>query len=157
VSTPFPPAPAPPAAIEPEATGRGCLKKSLIGCGVVALVVAVCFIAFFLYVRQRPETITDVVMSQVESHFAADVTAEEKEQVRSAYADFRAALKEHRVSREPLDRMRSTLVSGGAQSEVSREQVRDLTALFRRAAGSRAAPAAAATPGGPVPSPRATP
>ncbi len=157
MSTPFPPAPAPPAAIEPEATGRGCLKKSLIGCGVVALVVAVCFIAFFLYVRQRPETITDVVMSQVESHFAADVTAEEKEQVRSAYADFRAALKEHRVSREPLDRMRTTLVSGGAQSEVTREQVRDLTALFRRTAGSRAAPATAAIPGGPVPSPRATP
>ena len=93
-------------------------------------------------------------MSQVESHYAADVTAEEKEQLHKAYADFRTALKEHRVSREPLDRMRTTLVSGGAQSEVSREQVRDLTELFRRAAGPRAAPA---TPGGPAPSPRPTP
>jgi hypothetical protein len=154
VSTPIPPAPPTPAAIEPEAAGRGCLKKSLIGCGVVALVCAVGFIAFFIYVRQRPETITDAVMSQVESHYAADVTAEEKEQLHKAYADFRTALKEHRVSREPLDRMRTTLVSGGAQSEVSRKQVRDLTELFRRAASSRAAPA---TPGGPAPSPRPTP
>ena len=154
MSTPFPPAPAPPAAVEPEAAGRGCLKKGLIGCGIVALVIAVCFIAFILYVRQRPETITDAVMNQVESHFASDVTAQEKDQLHKAYADFRAALKEHRVSRDPLDRMRTTLVSGGAQSEVTREQVRDLTALFRRATGSAAAPA---TPGIPVPSPRATP
>lgn len=154
MSTPIPPAPPPPAAVEPEAAGRGCLKKSLIGFGVVALVCAVGFIALFIYVRQRPETITDAVMSHVESHYAADVTAEEKKQVHKAYADFRTALKEHRVSREPLDRMRTTLVSGGAQSEVSREQVRDLTELFRRPAGSRAAPA---TPGGPAPSPRPTP
>ena len=157
MSTPITPAPPTPAAVAPEAGGRGCLKKSLIGCGVVALVCAVGFIALFIYVRQRPETITDAVMSQVEKHYAADVTAEEKEQLHKAYADFRPALKEHRVSREPLDRMRTTLVSGGAQSEITREQVRDLTALFRRAAGSRAAQAPPATPGGPAPSPRATP
>jgi hypothetical protein len=140
--------------VEPEAAGRGCLKKSLIGCGVVAFVCALCFIAFVIFVRKYPETITDAVMKQVESHYAADVTADEKEQLHKAYAEFRAALKEHRVSRDPLDRMRTTLVSRGAQSEVSREQVRDLTELFRRAAGSRAA---LATPGGPVPSPLPTP
>lgn len=154
MSTPFPPAPPAPAAVEPVAAGRGCLKKSLIGCGVVAFVCAVAFIAFIIYVRKYPETITDAVMSQVESHYAADVTADEKEQLHKAYADFRTALKEHRVSREPMDRMRTTLVSRGAQSEVSREQVRDLTELFRRTAGSRAAPAIL---GGPVPSPLRTP
>jgi hypothetical protein len=154
VSTPIPPAPEAPAAIEPEAAGRGCLKKSLIGCGVVALLCALVFIAIVIYVRQRPETITDAVMNQVESHYAADVTAQEKARLREAYADFRTALKEHRVSRDPLDRMRSTLLSSGSQSEISRFQVRDLTELFRRAAGSRAAPA---TPGGPVPSPPLTP
>jgi len=154
VSTPIPPAPETPAAIEPEAAGRGCLKKSLIGCGVVALLCALVFIAIVIYVRQRPETITDAVMNQVESHYAADVTAQEKARLREAYADFRTALKEHRVSRDPLDRMRSTLLSSGSQSEISRFQVRDLTELFRRAAGSRAAPAA---PGGPVPSPSPTP
>jgi hypothetical protein len=127
------------------------MKKVLIGCGAVALLIAVCFIAFLIYVRQRPEVLTDIVMKQVESHYAADVTAEEKQQLRSAYADFRTALREHRVNREPLDRMRTTLVSSG---EVSREQVRSLTELFRRTAGGTAAP-----PPAPIltPSPLPTP
>jgi hypothetical protein len=64
------------------------------------------------------------------------------------------ALKEHRLGREPLDRMRTTLVSSGSQSEVSREQVRSLTELFRQTVGSGAAPP---TPAVLTPSPRATP
>jgi hypothetical protein len=119
------------------------MKKVLIGCGAVALLIAVCFIAVLIYVRQRPEVLTDIVMKQVESHYAADVTAEEKQQLRSAYADFRTALREHRVNRDPLDRMRTTLVSSGSQSEISREQVRSLTELFRRTAGGTAAPSPA--------------
>jgi hypothetical protein len=151
VSTPAGFAPPPPVEA-PAADGRGCLKKSLIGCGVVALLVAVCFIAILIYVRQRPDALTDIVMKQVESHYAADVTAAEKEQLRAAYADFRAALRDHRVSREPLERMRTTLVSRGSQSEVSREQVRDLTDLFRKAAGGGAASSSS-----PVPTPSPTP
>jgi hypothetical protein len=150
VSTPADFAAAPPA--EVPADRRGCLRKALIGCGAVALLIAICFIGLLIYVRQRPDALTDIVMKQVESHYAADVTAEEKQQLRDAYADFRTALREHRVSREPLDRMRTTLVSSGSQSEVSREQVRSLTELFRRTAGGGAAPPAILTP-----SPRATP
>jgi hypothetical protein len=152
VSTPADFAPAPPA--EGPADRRGCLKKALIGCGAVALLIAICFIALLIYVRQRPDALTDIVMKQVESHYAADVTAEEKQQLRSAYADFRTALREHRVNREPLDRMRTTLVSSGSQSEVSREQVRSLTELFRKTAGG-----GTAAPSSPIPtaSPRPTP
>ena len=145
---------APPPPVEAPADRRGCLKKALIGCGAVALLIAICFIGLLIYVRQRPDALTDIVMKQVESHYAADVTAEEKEQLRAAYADFRTALREHRVNREPLDRMRTTLVSSGSQSEVSREQVRNLTELFRKTAGGSPAP-----PSSPIltPSPRATP
>jgi hypothetical protein len=139
---------------EAPADRRGCLKKALIGCGVVALLVAVCFIAVVMYVRQRPEALTDLVMKQVESHFAADVTADDKRQLHEAYADFRAALKEHRVAREPLDRMRTTIVSSGSQNEVTHEQVRSLTELFRRTAAGGAAPQ---TPAVQTPSPQATP
>jgi hypothetical protein len=152
VSAPIPPVP--PAPIEPAAAGRGWGKKALIGCGVVALVVAACLLALILYLRQRPEAVTDVVMNQVESHYAPDVTAREKEDLRTAYAGFRAALKEHRVSREPLDRMRSTLVVSGSQNEISREQVRELTELFRRYSGSRSEPGSSAPT---VPSPRPSP
>jgi hypothetical protein len=153
VSTPAGFAPPPP--VEAPADRRGCLKKSLIGCGVVAILIAACLIAVIVYVRQRPDVFTDMVMKQVESHYAADVTAEEKEQLRSAYADFRTALREHRVSRDPLDRMRTTLVSSGSQSEVTRQQVRDLTELFRKAAGG-GVPAPSPVPVS-TSSPRATP
>jgi hypothetical protein len=153
VSTPIPPAPAP---IEPRRSG-GVWRKVLIGCGIAALLIVVCLVGLILYLRQRPEAVTDVVMNQVESHYASDVTPQDKEELRSAYRDFRKALQEHRVSREPLDRMRTTLVAG-PKSEISREQVRELAALFRRAAGGAAAtPASAPPPSVAAPSPRPSP
>ncbi len=152
MSAPIPPvAPAP---IEPTAGRRGCWKKALVGCGVAALILCAGLLGLILYLRQRPETVTDLVMKQVESHYAADVTTQEKEDLRAAYAGFRAALKERRVPQEPLERFRATFISSGPQNEVTREQVRELTALFRRAAAS------GPTPGSPTstaPSPRPSP
>ncbi len=121
-------------------SGRGWGKKLLIGCGVVVLIAAACLLGLILYLRQHPETATDFAMKQVETHYAADVTPQEKDDLHAAYARFRVALKEHRVPREPLEGMRSRLMVGGSQNEITREQVRDLTELFRQAAGSRAAP-----------------
>jgi hypothetical protein len=152
VSTAIPPAP--PAPIESQVAGRGWGKKVLLGCGVIALVLAACLLGLILYLRQHPETATDFAMKQLETHYAADVTPQEKADLRAAYADFRTALKEHRVPREPLEGMRSRLMVGGSQNEISREQVRDLTAIFRQAAGSRAAPGSSAVP---APSPRPSP
>ncbi len=143
----------PPAAFEPPPGGRGWGKKVLIGCGILALVVAACLLALILYLRQRPETVTDVVMKQVESHYAPDVTPQEKEDLRAAYAGFRVALKERRVPREPLDRMRTTIMMSGSQNEISRDQVRQLTELFRRYAPPRSELESAA----PLPTPRPTP
>lgn len=143
MSTPIPPGP--PAPIEPAA-GRGWGKKVLIGCGVFALIVAACLLALVLYLRQHPETATDFAMKQVETHYAADVTPQERADLQAAYADFRTALKEHRVPREPLERMRSRLMMGGSQNEISREQVRELMAIFRQAAGSGPSRGSSAVP-----------
>jgi len=135
-------------------SGRGWGKKVLIGCGVVALIVAACLLGLILYLRQHPETATDFAMKQVETHYAADVTSQEKNDLHAAYAQFRVALKEHRVPREPLEGMRSRLMVGGSQNEITREQVRDLTTIFRQAAGSRGAPG---SPSPTAPSPRPSP
>jgi len=149
------PPPPVPATIETGSPGRGCGKKALVGCGVVALVLAACFLGFILYARSKPEFITDFVMKQIESHYAADVTEGDKTELRAAYADFRKALRERRVSKEPLDRMRATLVSGGTSNEIHRDQVRELIALFRRNAGSP--PGQEAASPAPAPSPPPTP
>ncbi len=134
MSAPVPPVV--PAPIEPAAAPRGWGKKLLLGCGVVALIIAACLLGLVLYLRQHPETATDFAMKQVETHYAADVTPQEKADLQAAYAEFRTALKAHRVAREPLEGMRSRLMMGGSQNEISREQVRDLTAIFRQAVSS---------------------
>lgn len=152
VSDPIPPVV--PAPIEPAAIGRGWGKKILIGCGAVALILATCLVGVILYLRQHPETATDFVMKQVDTSFAADVTPREKDDLHAAYAEFRAALKEHRVAQEPLEGMRSRLTVRGSQNEITREQVRDLTALFRQAASPRSSPG---SPAALVPSPRPSP
>ena len=148
ISTP----PAPP--VPPPRSG--CGKKALIGCGVAALAVAACFLGFILYVRQKPQVITDFVMRQVESHYASDVTDADKRELREAYAEFRKGLMEHRVNREPLDRMRATLMTSGPNNEINHEQVRDMIRLFREHSGT--APPPDLTPPGTAPvSPRPTP
>jgi hypothetical protein len=111
----------PPPAVAP-ADRRGCLKKALIGCGAVALLVAICFIGLLVYVRQRPDALTDIVMKQVESHYAPDVTAEEKQQLRDAYADFRTALRSTRFNRSRSTgcARRSSAAARRAKSRASR-------------------------------------
>jgi len=124
------------------------LKNVLIGCGGVAVLLAAVFLGLLLYLKQRPEALTDMMMKQIETRYAPDVTAAEKEELRSAYADFRTALRQHRVSTRTLGRIRETLVSGG---DVTRQQVGELTAAFREGAGG--APGPPAPTRAPTPSP----
>jgi len=134
----------------------GCGKKVLIGCGVAALACAALFLAFILYVRSKPQVITDFVMRQVESHYASDVTDTDRRELREAYAEFRKALVEGRVRKEPLERMRTTLMTGGS-GEVNHEQVREMIRLFRDKGGSApSSPPVEITEPAPV-SPRPTP
>ena len=132
-----------PQPVEPAPAGKGCLKTGLIGCGVAALVLVAAFVAFVLYVQKNPEAITDFMMKQVEKNYAPDVTEREKEDLRAAYAAFRKTLEEgKKPPPEPMERMRGILTFGGGRSsELTREQVRELTEVFRKAAG--AAPAVA--------------
>ena len=149
-----------PPPIQPVPARSGCGKKALIGCGVAALVVAACFLGFIVYVRQKPQVITDFVMRQVESHFASDVTETDKQELRAAYADFRQGLIEHRVSKEPLDRMRATLMTGGPNNEINHEQVREMIRLFKEKSSSApSSPPVEITepPSAPAASPRPTP
>jgi hypothetical protein len=124
-----------PPPVQPGPPRSGCGKKVLIGCGVAALACAALFLAFILYVRSKPQVITDFVMRQVESHYASDVTDTDRRELREAYAEFRKALVEGRVRKEPLERMRTTLMTGGS-GEVNHEQVREMIRLFRDKGGS---------------------
>lgn len=132
-----PPTIPPPAPIEPAPPRRGCARTALIGCGAAALLVVLCLVGFMIYVQKRPTAITDFMMRQIESNYASDVTEVEKAELRAAYAEFRQAVETKRAEREPLERVRRILTFNRT-GEVSREQVRELTEVFREAAGSRA-------------------
>jgi hypothetical protein len=153
VSTvPTPGPPAAPAPVEPGPPRGGCGRGALIGCGVALLLVIVCLAVFVFYARRKPEVFTDLMMSQVERHYAPDVTAEEKDRLRSAYARFRRRLEARQVSSEPLERLR-TILSVPAAQGVSREKVRELTEVFEAAAAGLAV----TPPGRPEPVPTFSP
>lgn len=107
----------------------------LIGCGVAGLVVLLAIVACVLYLRRNPQVITDLAMSQVDGHFASDVTDQEKKDLHEAYAAYRERLRSGKAASEPLERVRGVFVSTGPNNEISRAQVRELTAAFRRGAG----------------------
>jgi hypothetical protein len=110
----------------------------LIGCGVVALICVLAFVAFIFYVQNKPEAVTDFMMKQIEKNYAPDVTQQEKEDLRTAYAAFRKTLeedKDKKPPKEPMERLQTTLRFGGKSGQITREQVRELTRAFREAAG----------------------
>jgi hypothetical protein len=133
-----------PPPIEPGRAPGGCARGGLIGCGAAAILVLILMALLLAYVRRKPEALTDLMMGQIERNLASDVTVEEKEKLRTAYAAFRARLQEHRVSGEALERLRSVL-SDAARGPVGREQVRELTRVFESATAT-IAPAGVSAP-----------
>lgn len=130
--------------IEPAPAGlpanRGCWKGTLLGCGGAAVLVVACLVGLGIYVQKRPGSVTDMLMERIRDRYASDVTGEDKADLEAAYAEFRSALEGKRVRKEDLDRVRNTIKLG---REIHREEVRELTRVFREAAGN-----AAGTPGG---------
>jgi len=119
-------------------------RNILIGCGVVAFACVAVFVAFVLYVRNNPASMTDFMMKQIESHYGPDVTEEQKRDLRSAYADFRKAVVARRVA--PDSARRIQLNFSGSSSQLTAEQVRGLTASFREAAGGESTEPPATAP-----------
>lgn len=140
----------PPAPIEPGSPPGGCLRGGLIGCGVAALLVLVLLGGSLAYVRRHPEALTDWMMKRVESGYAPEVTAAEKQRLETAYGKFRVRLQERRVPRADLEQLRGIL-SSTAMGSFSREEVREMTELFER--GPAPPPSLPASEAKPSPTP----
>jgi len=118
------------------------------GCGILGVIVLICFIGFIVYVRSHPEAFTDFLMNRIEATFSSDVTDQDKADLRAAYAAYREKLRTKSVSSRSLDNVRVILMRGGGGSKIGRDQVHELTAAFREAAAGRDAgvPAVVITP-----------
>jgi hypothetical protein len=126
VSTAVPIEPAPPG----SASNRGCWKAALLGCGAAAILLVVALVGVGIYVQKRPTAVTDLLMERIRAGYAADVTAQDKSDLDRAYADFRRELEARRVSREDIEKVRDSVKIG---REVGREEVHELTRVFREA------------------------
>jgi hypothetical protein len=147
VSTAPPIEPAPPGA----ASNRGCWKAALLGCGACAILLVVALVGIGIYVQKRPSAVTDLLMDRIRASYAAEVTAEDKAELDSAYAHFRQELEAKKISKEDIERVRDAVKIG---REVGRSEVHELTQVYREAvAHVRGAPATTE----PAPIPAATP
>ena len=68
------------------------------GCGILGVVVLLCFIGFIVYVRSHPEAFTDFLMNRIEATFSSDVTEQDKADLRAAYAAYREKLRTKSVN-----------------------------------------------------------
>jgi hypothetical protein len=139
VSTPPPIEPAPPG----STSNRGCWKAALLGCGAAAILCVAALVGIGIYVQKRPAAVTDLLMERIRSGHAADVTAEDKSELDSAYAEFRRELEAKRVSKDDMERVRDAVKIG---REVGRDEVHELTRVFREAARHAGATGARPTP-----------
>ena len=134
-----------------SASNRGCWKAALLGCGACAILLVAALVGIGLYVQKRPFALTDILMDRIRASYAAEVTAEDKAELDSAYADFRRELEAKKVSKEDIERVRDAVKIG---REVGRSEVHELTQVYREAVThARGAPATTA----PAPVPAATP
>lgn len=128
---------------------KGCWRTGLIGCGIAGLLVLLCIVGSFLYLRRNPQVMTDFFMARVDGALASDVTEREKSDLHTAYAAYRDGIQKRVPRQRSLEQIQTILMRNRTGS-FSREQVRELTAVFREGAGLPAttpAPDSAATPG----------
>ncbi len=121
--------------IEPAPPGstsnRGCWKAALLGCGAAAILCVRALVGIGIYVQKRPSAVTDLLMERIRAGYASDVTSEDKAELDSAYAEFRRELEAKRVSKDDMERVRDAVKIG---REVGRDEVHELTRVFREAA-----------------------
>jgi hypothetical protein len=140
--------------IEPAAppANRGCWKAALLGCGAAAVLLVAALIGLGVYIQKKPTAVTDLLMERIRASYASDVTDADKSELDAAYADFRGALEEKRVRKEEMEKVRDAVKLGRV---VGREEVHEMTRVFREAAGNaggtrrstpESPPPAAATP-----------
>ncbi|HEX9689990.1 MAG TPA: hypothetical protein VGB47_13055 [Thermoanaerobaculia bacterium] len=121
--------------IEPAPAGLpsnlGCWKGALLGCGAAAILVVAALVGLGVYIQKRPATVTDLLMERIHARYASDVAEPDKADLDAAYADFRKSLEDRRIRQEDMERVRDTVPLRG---QVRREEVLELTKIFREAA-----------------------
>ncbi len=127
-----------PAATRP---GPGCSKPLLIGCGALVLVVGICFLIIVWQIGKDPGRALSWTVSQMENAITTalpqDVTAEEREQLKAAFAGVRQKTAAGQLSAEQLQTINFKFLEiSRKEGGMTRQDVLELTAMLEGLAGS---------------------
>lgn len=141
---PVPPVPPGGSPFNPTApaarSGPGCSKPLLVGCGVFGLLIGIAVVFFFYSVAKDPGRFLGWSLNQMENAVTAelpqDVTAEEREQLKAAFAGVRRKVEAGELSPERLQAINyKVLELARKEGGLKRQDVLELTAMLEGLAG----------------------
>lgn len=157
---PVPPVPPGNAPFNPGAPaarpGPGCSKPLLIGCGAFGLLIGIAVVFFFYSVSKNPGRFLSWSLNQMENAVTAqippDVTAEEREELKAAFAAVRRKVEAGQISPERLQSINyKVLELSRKEGGMKRQDVLELTAMLEGLAGGTTEVANPGTDGGAEP------
>jgi HAMP domain-containing protein len=112
----------------------------LIGCGALVLVVGICLVFLVYQVGKNPGGLMIWSLNQMENaitpQIPADVTAEEREQLKTAFANVRRKVEAGELSMERLQPINYKILEySRKEGGIKRQDVLELTALLEGLAG----------------------
>ncbi|HKI04575.1 MAG TPA: hypothetical protein VKK31_21525 [Thermoanaerobaculia bacterium] len=147
---PPPPPPASPFDPAPRPKTSGCPKPLIIGCLAILLIGGLALLGGFFYMAKNASRVLQWSLTQMENGVMAqlpkDVTPEEKDRLRQAFADVTAGLKAGRITPEQFQPVQFKVMEIARKgSNVTRQDVVELTAALEEVAGKRQGPAGSGT------------
>jgi uncharacterized membrane protein len=141
------PPPPPAAPFDPSARPRssGCPKPLVIGCIVAILLGGLVLLGGFVLLMRNAPAVLQWSMQKMEEGLTAqlppDVTPEEKERFRQAFADVRQGLKDGRIKTEEIQPIQFKMMEIARKgSNLTRQDVLELTRALEEVARKESPP-----------------
>jgi len=121
---------------EPKKSGTGCSRPLLIGCGVLLVLLGVGALILALNAGKLATWAFDKLEEQIEAQLPKDIPAEDRQRLGRAFDHLRESIQDGTADPTQL-RLAQTKMRDMAldPSEITAEDVRELSALLEDAAG----------------------
>lgn len=150
---PQPPPPPPASPFDPNARPKtgGCPKPLIIGCLAILVIGGLALLAAFFYMSKNAGKVLQWSVTQMENgvmaQLPADVTQEERDRLRIAFANVTAGLKSGAITPDKFQSVQFKILEiVRKKDQVTREDILELTRLLEETAaqgsgaGGRAVP-----------------
>ena len=143
---PQPPPPSPASPFDPAAPSRpktgGCPKPLFVGCVAVLLIGGLALLIGILFVARNASTVLQWSMNKLEegvlTQLPTDVTQDERDRLRQAFADVSEGLKTGKIPPDKFQPVQFKIMEFAQKgNKVTRQDVLDLTELLERTAGKK--------------------